>query len=71
MKEYLAKYPNAMVAAKQLAYSHSKIMAPNFQQIRKIFVANLDAMMQGQQTPQETAKKLQDGIQKILDEYSK
>lgn len=71
MKAYLAKYPNAMVATKQLAYAHSKIMAPDFQQIRKIFVANLDAMMQGQQTPQETAKNLQQGIQKILDEYSK
>jgi len=69
MKEYLAKYPNAMVAAQQLAYSHAKIMAPNFQEIRKIFVANLDAMMQGQQTPQETARKLQEGIQRILDEY--
>ena len=66
MKAYLAKYPNAMVAAKQLAYSHSKIMAPDFQQIRQIFVTNLDAMMQGQQTPQQTAQKLQDGIQQIL-----
>jgi len=69
MQEYLSTYPNAMVAAQQLAYSHAKIMAPNFQEIRKIFVANLDAMMQGQQTPQETARKLQEGIQRILDEY--
>lgn len=69
MKEYLAKYPNAMVAASQLEYSYPKIMAPNFQEIRKIFVANLDAMMQGQQSPQETARKLQEGIQRILDEY--
>jgi len=71
MQAYLDEYPNAKIAADQLAYSHSKIMAPGFQEVRKIFVANLDAMMQGEQSPQETAKNLQDGIQKILDKYSK
>lgn len=69
MKEHLKKYPQASLAARQLAYSYPKIMAPNFQEIRKIFVANLDAMMQGLQTPQETQKKLHRDIQQILDEY--
>ncbi|MCK4394713.1 ABC transporter substrate-binding protein [Candidatus Bipolaricaulota bacterium] len=69
MKSYLEEYPNASLAAQQLTYSHSKIMAPNFQEIRKIFVVNLDAMMQGLQSPQETQEKLHAGVQQILDEY--
>ena len=69
MKSYLEEYPNASLAAQQLTYSYSKIMAPNFQEIRKLFVANLDAMMQGLQSPQETQKKLHAGVQLILDEY--
>lgn len=69
MTTYLEEYPNASVAAQQLTYSHSKIMAPNFQEIRKLFVVNLDAMMQGLQSPQETQQKLHAGVQQILDEY--
>jgi sn-glycerol 3-phosphate transport system substrate-binding protein len=69
MKEYLAQNPNALVATQQLDYAYAKIMAPNFQEIRKIFVANMDALMQGDQTPQETATKLHNSIQEILDEY--
>lgn len=68
MKAYLAKYPNAAVAQAQLAYSHPKIMAPNFQRIRKVFTTNLDAMMQGQQTPKVTQENLQKEIQAILNE---
>jgi len=69
MKKYLEEFPNAKVAAEQLEYSFPKIMAPNFQEIRKVFVANLDAMMQGQQSPEDTQKKLHTSVQKILDEY--
>ena len=69
MIEYYEQFPNAAVAAAQLDVSRPKMMAPNFQEIRKIFTVNLDAMIEGRQTPQETQEKLHTGIQQILDEY--
>jgi len=69
MQAYMEEFPAAKVAANQLDYSNPKIMAPNFQEIRKIFVANMDELMQGNQTPKETQEKLHTNIQKILDEY--
>ncbi len=69
MKKFMEEFPAAKVAAEQLDYSNPKIMAPNFQEIRKIFVANMDELMQGNQTPKETQDKLHSSIQKILDEY--
>jgi sn-glycerol 3-phosphate transport system substrate-binding protein len=69
MKEYMENFPEAQVAADQLDYSYPKIMAPNFQEIRKTFVANMDSLMQGNQTPKETQDKLHTAVQEILDRY--
>ncbi|MFP4618630.1 MAG: ABC transporter substrate-binding protein [Spirochaetaceae bacterium] len=69
MEEYMEEFPQAQVAADQLEYSYPKIMAPNFQEIRKIFTSNMDDLMQGRQTPEEAQEELHTSIQEILDQY--
>ena len=70
MKAYLEKYPNAMIAAKQLKYSYPKIMATNFQEIRKIMTTNLDAVMLGKKEPKAALDDMQKRVQEILDAYN-
>ena len=69
MKKYLAKYPNAKVAAEQLVYSYPKMMATNYQMIRKILTTNLDDVMLGRQTPKKALEKIQKEVQQILEQY--
>ncbi len=71
MKEHLKKYPQYLVARDQLQFAHSKIMAPEFQRIRKIMVTNLDAVMLGRKSPKDAVETMQREIQAVLDRYSK
>lgn len=69
-EEYLDQYPNARVAEDQLQYSNPKMMAPNYQEIRRTVVRYLDDMMQGYRGPEETQVRLHNAVQALLDEYN-
>ena len=69
MKAYLEEFPQMLTAANQLQYSYPKMMAVNYQQIRKIMCANLDEVMLGKKAPDKALQIMQKDIQKILDMY--
>jgi len=70
MIEFLDGFPQMWTAANQLEFSYPKMMAVNYQQIRKIMVTNLDAVQLGNKTPQKALQEMQKEIQAILDRYS-
>ncbi len=71
MQEFMDDFPQMWTAANQLQYSYPKMMAVNYQQIRKIMTTNLDDVMLGNKSPEKALKTMQKEIQKILDMYNR
>ncbi len=68
MKKFMDEFPQMWVAARQLQYAYPKMMAPNYQQIRKIMTTNLDAVQQGKKSPKDALKDMQKQIQAIVEQ---
>jgi sn-glycerol 3-phosphate transport system substrate-binding protein len=68
MQAFLEQYPQMAVARDQLEYAYPKMMAVNYQLIRNAMTTNLDMAMEGNITPEDALKTIQQKIEEILAE---
>lgn len=70
LKEYYEKYPEALVAYKQLPYAKPELTTYNAAQIWRILNDNIQSAITGEATPKEALDNAQKEATEILSEYN-
>jgi len=69
LKDYTAKYPQALVARDQLQYAQNELGTHNMVEIQKILSDGIQAGITGQATPQAALDQAQQNASQILSQF--
>ncbi len=66
MKEYVAKWPQALTAREQLAYAKAELPVYNLQQVKDIIAEAEQAVVLGRKNVREATREAQDRVDQAL-----